>query len=70
MANEREQYNKNLYQRQFDNELARASGISSGRKGMADQYQGRADSTASLFTGIGSGLGKGLMAMDEKKKTT
>lgn len=69
LRNKQQQYNKELAQRKYENELKKASGVAAGYNGLADQYNREGDATTNL---IGSGIqAGGLWASksDENAKT-
>jgi hypothetical protein len=58
LSNQQQQYNKNLYQQQFENDLRKAAAAAGGQRDMANTYQQQGDRTAQMWSGIGSGLGQ------------
>jgi len=58
LRNQQEMYNKNLYQQKFENDLARAGGLSSAYAGQADVYRGQGDRTSQMWGKIGQGVGQ------------
>lgn len=69
MRNKQQQYNKQLAQQKFDNEIRRAGGVAGAYGNQADQFRAEGDATTNL---IGSGIqAGGLWASksDENAKT-
>lgn len=62
LSNEQQQYNKNLLQQQFQNQMQLAGAKSGALLGQAQAYQQAAADTANRYAGIGSALGQGLSA--------
>lgn len=58
VANEQEKYNKGLNQQRYQNELARAAGVSGQYNKNADAYNKSAQQTADQWANIGSGIGQ------------
>lgn len=56
LANTQQQYNKNLQQQQFQNQMQRASGMSGQYNANANQADARAQRTVDQAVGIGQGL--------------
>ena len=63
LKNEAEAYNKNLLQRNFDNQLNRATAVANARTGSATQLNNSANQTAGMWSGIGQGVGQGAAAI-------
>lgn len=73
LHNQQQQYNRQLEQQKYENELKRLSGMSGAGTGLAQQYGQQAQATQQMMGNIGSGIGKGFMAMGmqgAKKPTT
>lgn len=69
LSNFEQQYNKELYQQDFDNRAKRAAGLSGQYGQQAAGEVSRGQSAAQMWGGIGQGVGKiALSAMDEKSK--
>ena len=63
LRNQQQQYNKGLAQQQFGNQMFLAGAKAGAAGTAANMYGNRADSTAGMFSGIGSGFGKVAMGM-------
>lgn len=61
--NQQQQHNRNLYQQDFNNQMAKAGGVSQGFNNMAQLNQGAANAQAGMWSGIGSGIGSGAAYM-------
>lgn len=59
LANQQEMYNKSLYQRQFENQLAKAGGLANQYGNQANAAMQDAANTRGMWSGIGSGVGQG-----------
>lgn len=59
--NTEQQYNKQLAQQTFNNQMALASARANAAIGQGNMYQSQAQQTANMWGGIGSGAGTGLM---------
>ncbi len=60
LGNQQQQYNKQLLQQQFNNNMARASGMAGQYQGIAQANQQQAGNIANSYAGIGQGVGTGL----------
>lgn len=58
LRNQAEQYNKQLLQQQFQNQMARASGMAGQYRGIADAASAQAGRTADMYAGVGKGIGE------------
>lgn len=70
-SNAQQQYNKQLEQQKFGNQMALAGARSNALTGQAQQYQNQADSTAGMWSSIGSGVGQaglGYLGYSDNKK--
>jgi hypothetical protein len=72
LANQQQQYNKQLYQQDFQNQLARLQGMSGAGTNAAGALSNQAAQTAQSFANIGGAVGQGLlgfgMMQNEKKE--
>lgn len=71
LRNTQQQYNKELLQREFENRMDRARGISGAAETASGALQRRGDSTANMWQGIGSGIAEtttNMWLQDEKDK--
>ena len=68
--NQQQQYNKNLEQQNFNNQLTKARAMAGQYANMAEVNQNQANATANMWSGIGSGVGKGLTALNQANKKT
>jgi hypothetical protein len=57
LGNQQQQYNKQLLQQQFNNQMARASGAAGQYQGIAQANQQNAANTANMWAGVGQGVG-------------
>lgn len=62
LSNQQQQYNKQLQQQQFNNQMALASGRAGQYQGIAQADQQQAGNIANSYAGIGQGVGTGLGA--------
>lgn len=60
LSNEQEKYNKGLIQQNFQNQAAKAAGLSGQYNGVANQYSANADRTANQWAGAGIGVGQAV----------
>lgn len=56
-ANAEQQYNKELIQKNYENQLKKLGGQQGAGANLSNTYNQRADSTAGMWSGIGSGVG-------------
>ncbi len=63
LGNQQQQYNKQLLQQQYQNQLARASGMAGQYQGIANTQQQNAANTANQWAGIGQGVDTGIGAI-------
>jgi hypothetical protein len=66
LRNEAEQYNKQLLQQRYANQLSRASGMAGQYQGIANTQNQQAGRTADMYAGVGSGVGDILTAFNKK----
>lgn len=59
LDNYQQQYNKNLLQQQYQNQLQKASGAANALGGVANQYNLQGQNNANMWGGISSGLATG-----------
>lgn len=59
--NRQQEYNKQLEQQRFNNEMQLKQAIANAQLGQAGSFQAQARDTAGMWQGIGSGVGTGLM---------
>lgn len=57
LRNQAEQYNKQLLQQQYQNQMQKASGLAGQYQGMANTANNQAANTANMYAGIGQGVG-------------
>ena len=69
LRNKQQQYNKELEQREFENQLAKYGAMSGAQQNLAGMHQASADRTAKMWSGIGSGIGQGAMTYGMSKPT-
>jgi hypothetical protein len=69
-ANQQEMYNKNLGQQNFNNQIARANGMSGQQTNMAGADDSNAARTGAIGAGIGAGVGQGFAAYGAAPKKT
>jgi len=62
LRNQQEQHNKALYQQRFQNEIAKAGGMSGVLQAQSQAFANRAQGTADFYSGIGKGVDQGIMA--------
>lgn len=62
LSNQQQQYNKELEQRKFENEMAKANAMSGAQQGVANAYGNRAGQTQQMWNQIGSGVGNAITA--------
>lgn len=60
MSNQQQEYNKQLLQQQFNNQMALASGRAGQYQGIAQTQQKQAGNTADMWGGIGRGIDTGI----------
>lgn len=60
--NYQQQYNKGLYQQQFNNQMNKAKGVASQDNNMANYYGQQAANTRGMWAGIGNGVDQGAAA--------
>lgn len=58
--NAQQQYNKELLQRHFENEMIKNQAMANARIGQAGMHRDQAQQTAAMWQGIGSSLGQGI----------
>lgn len=63
LSNQQQQYNKQLLQQQFNNQMALASGRAGQYQGVAQNAQQQAGRTADMYAGIGQGIDTGIGAI-------
>lgn len=71
--NAEQQYNKQLEQQKFANQMQLAGARSNALTGQGQNLNNQAQQTANQYTQVGSGIGQGLLgyaALDNKKKPT
>jgi len=72
LRNQQEQHNKALYQQRFQNEIAKAGGMSGSLQAQSQAFANRAQGTADFYSGIGKGVDQGIMSAitlsDERTK--
>lgn len=61
-SNAQQEYNKQLIQKQFDNQMQLNSAKANALVGQANNYNQQANQTGAMVSGIGAGIGQGLMA--------
>jgi len=62
LHNTQQQYNKELQQQQFNNQMAKLSGVNATGQNLAAQHGANAKGIAESFGNIGAGAGKGFAA--------
>lgn len=67
LGNQQQGFNKGLLDKNFQNELQLAAGKAGTNRDAAAMYQNRADRTAQQISGIGSGIGQGLLSLPNNK---
>jgi hypothetical protein len=65
MHNTQQQYNKELQQQQFNNQLAKLSGVSNSGTNLASSHGNNAAAISSSFGNIGAGAGKAFAGMGQ-----
>lgn len=72
LRNQQEQHNKALYQQRFQNEIAKAGGMSGSLQAQSQAFANKAQGTADFYSGIGKGVDQGIMSAitmsDERTK--
>lgn len=63
IANQQQQYNKGLLQQQFNNQIAKASGVAGQYQGIANTNNQQAGRTADMYAGVGRGVDTGVGAL-------
>ena len=63
LSNQQQQYNKQLLQQQFNNQMALAAGRAGQYQGVAQAAQQQAGRTADMWAGIGRGIDTGIGAI-------
>ncbi len=66
-SNQQQQYNKQLAQQTFNNQMQLANAKANSLLGAASNYQNQAAQTGSMYSGIGSGIGQGLLGYETLK---
>lgn len=67
LANREQQYNKELYQRQFDNQMQKAGSMAGVYGNAANQAQGQASQQRQAWGALGSSLGQMGSSMQQQK---
>lgn len=57
LSNQEQQYNKNLVQQDFQNQMTKANAASGAQQTAAKQAQDQANATGQMWSGVGSGVG-------------
>lgn len=68
-ANQQQQYNKQLLQQNFQNQMNLAAGRAGALGGQAQMLQGNANAAGQMWSGIGSGVGQGLLGVGMMNKS-
>lgn len=60
VANQQEQYNKGLYQQNFNNQMQKAQGVAGADNQHAQQLNANANATSGMWSGIGQGVNSAI----------
>lgn len=66
ISNQQQMYNKELNQQYYQNQMDKAAAMSGQYANQANRADASAQRTAEMYAGVGSGLGKGAAAYDQK----
>jgi hypothetical protein len=66
LRNNQQTYNKELLDKQFQNQMQLTGAKAGTNQAMANMYGDKANATANKWAGIGSGIGSGMLAMGGK----